>query len=208
MNLAQFIAKYDGKYLDYDKKYGPQCKDVFSAYNAEVVENPDYIYGDAKDLMKAADTEYYDSVSEPQTGDVVIWGDSMGPYGHVAIFVDEKKTEKTFRSFDQNYPLKTPCHIQKHNYVHIIGYLRPTNNSIIKDKEMTQEEADKRYAKKDKRINFDPSDGSYWVVDNDKRYKLGTKVDDWKILIGAQTGEHISEVEKNYPITEDRRDVL
>ena len=123
MTLAEFCDKYDDQYIDVDGMYNSQCKDLFSAYNTEVVGCPFYIYGNANELWDNAPKEYYSQESSPQKGDVVIWGTGIGAYGHVAIFVEDKGN--TFNSFDQNFPIGSPCHFQNHTYSNITGYLRP-----------------------------------------------------------------------------------
>ncbi len=60
----------------------------------------------------------------PSPGDLVIWGckPSAGlPYGHIAVF--SSGNTNSFMSFDQNWPLSTPCHLQNHNYNYVIGWL-------------------------------------------------------------------------------------
>lgn len=125
MSIDEFFSKYDDKPLDWDGMYGNQCKDVFSYYNSEVVGCPYYIYGNASDLMNADTDEYYDKIYDnPQQGDVVVWGTGVGQWGHVAIY--DRTNGSNFVSFDQNYPIGSPCHFQGHNnFNNIIGYLRP-----------------------------------------------------------------------------------
>jgi len=126
MNFDEFISKYDDDYVDIDGMYGNQCKDLFSAYNDEVVGVPFYVFGNANQLFDAAPDEYYEKIKNtpdgvPQKGDVIIW--STAPYGHVAIFVSGDMN--SFISFDQNFPVGSPCHTQNHNYNNVIGWLRP-----------------------------------------------------------------------------------
>lgn len=127
MTLNEFINKYNGKKLDFDGAYGAQCKDLFSAYNKEVIGNPNYIVGDAYKLFDAAPASVYDKIKNtptgvPQPGDIIIWDQGIGKYGHVAVFVEGDA--RTFRSFDQNFPLNSACHIQNHDYKAVIGWLR------------------------------------------------------------------------------------
>lgn len=123
MTLDEFLTKYDGKEVDWDAQFGNQCKDLFSAYNTEVVGCPFYVFGNANELWDNAPPEYYTQTQTPQKGDVVIWGTGIGAYGHVAIF--NSYSGSGFISFDQNFPIGSPCHYQYHNYSHVIGYLRP-----------------------------------------------------------------------------------
>jgi hypothetical protein len=205
MSIGQFVKKYNGKYLEYNNDaYKNQCKDLFSAYNKEVVGNDKYIYGDAKDLLNNAPKEYYDKAGTPQKGDAVIWGTGIGKYGHVAIFIEGNKNG--FTSFDQNFPIDSPCHLQNHNYKNIIGYLRPklTNNEI----DMTIEELKKIFVERDPRFKFDQKIGKIWVVGHNKKYPLGTSPDDISILGAKMCGGNLSDEERDYPTTEYRDEVL
>ena len=138
MTLDTFIAKYDDKEVDWDAQYGNQCKDLFSAYNTEVVENPNYVWGNANELWDNAPSEYYSKEQDPQKGDVVIW--STSPYGHVAIFIEKK--EGGFTSFDQNYPIGSPCHYQGHTFTNILGYLRPKGDNVCQECDKIRKEYD------------------------------------------------------------------
>lgn len=63
-------------------------------------------------------------------------------------------------------------------------------------------------AQKDIRFNFDPTDGSVWICNKGKRYKIGTAADDIAVLAAKFAGETISAEEKNYPVTINRKEVL
>lgn len=133
MTLSEFIDKYTGKFLDYDLKYGNQCSDLMRFYLVEVLELPDsylraiyaryvfekfdQMYGRSK-FVKISNTPE----GIPSKGDIVFWGTSLGTAGHVAIFIDGDAN--SFNSFDQNYPLEKPCHVQNHSYKGVLGWLR------------------------------------------------------------------------------------
>lgn len=128
MTPDQFFSKWDGKKLDYDGAYGAQCKDVFSQYNRDVAKNPNYIVGNAHVLFDVAPTSVYEKIKNtpsgvPRKGDIMIWSEGIGKYGHVAIFVEGNVNR--FKSFDQNFPIGSACHYQEHNWKHVIGWLRP-----------------------------------------------------------------------------------
>lgn len=127
MTLDQFISKYNGKYVDVDGAYGAQCKDLFSRYNKDVVGNPNYIFGNAHQLFDAAPTSVYEKIKNtpsgiPRKGDIIIWNEGIGKYGHVGIFIEGNVNR--FTSFDQNFPIGSPCHIQAHSYKAVTGWLR------------------------------------------------------------------------------------
>ena len=141
MTLQEFLDRWNGKYNNYDNAFGPQCKDLFSQYNKDVAGNPSYIYGDAWKLYDAPPTQYYDKIvntptSVPEPGDIIVWKQSFGGYGHVAIFINGDV--KKMRVFGQNYPITTkldknnkvisngsPCQIVEMGYSKVTGYLRP-----------------------------------------------------------------------------------
>lgn len=62
----------------------------------------------------------------------MVWGGSLnGGIGHVAIATGEGNT-KYFYSYDQNWTGRNdPCTRVYHNYNHVLGVLRPKNQSVI-----------------------------------------------------------------------------
>lgn len=84
---------------------------------------------------------------------------------------------------------------------------------ILKDINMTYEELVEKlykdgFIKKRVQINLDHKDGSVWYVDKGKRYKIGTNDDDIAILAALMAAEPLSDVERGYPITTKRTDVM
>ena len=130
MSFDQFIAKWDGKLLDYDNAYGGQCVDVYRQYIKEVLGYPQ-----SKPVVGAAqiwDTylkDYFIRITNtpngvPKKGDIVIWSKyAGGGYGHVGIFIDGDVYK--FNSFDENWPSGSRCHKQPHNYTNVLGWLTP-----------------------------------------------------------------------------------
>lgn len=129
MSLDDFIAKYNGKGIDFDGAFGAQCVDLYRQYVKEVLGYPQSppVEG-AKDIWGTYLPEYYQRVENtpygvPEKGDVVIFGTGLGKYGHVSIFIEG--TASKFTSFDQNYPLGSLCHKQGHTYKGVLGWLKP-----------------------------------------------------------------------------------
>lgn len=125
--VDKFTRDWDGKYDDFDGAYGAQCKDLFSRFNRDVVGNPNYISGNAYQLFDAAPSSVYEKIKNtpsgvPQKGDIVIWNEGIGKYGHVAVFIEGDT--KRFKSFDQNFPIGSKCHFQEHTYKAVTGWLR------------------------------------------------------------------------------------
>lgn len=96
MKLEEFIKKNTGKKIDYDKRYGAQCVDLFRQYCQDVLCIPHTggVEG-AKDLLinyekMEKEKRYFSKITGTSfiPGDVAIWADSStNKYGHVAIIV-------------------------------------------------------------------------------------------------------------------------
>lgn len=135
IDFDNFIKKYNGKAVDYDGRHGAQCVDLFRQYNHEVLDLEKQPYGvtGAKDFWTnyEKDPMLYKNFKKIkntpflifQKGDVVIWGRSYGPYGHVAITTSAKLM--SFEAFSQNDPAGSKCAIKKYSYNHVLGVLRP-----------------------------------------------------------------------------------
>ena len=135
MTLDQLIKKYDGEHVDYDYAFGPQCMDLYRKYVEEVLGLPQSrpVSG-AKKVWDTYLKTKYDSFPNtpkavPNNGDIIVWNAmSNNRYGHIAIFVHGNV--KSFISFDQNWPVDSPCHLQQHGYSNIIGWLRVKKTSF------------------------------------------------------------------------------
>jgi len=106
MTLTQFIKTYNGQKVDFDKKYGFQCVDLYRQYLKDVlgVEQTPAVDG-AKDIFENhgnLNITKDSNVADYSRGDVLIWDStSTNPYGHVAILVDIYNT-KYFIVFEQD----------------------------------------------------------------------------------------------------------
>ena len=134
MTFEDFIKKYDGQPIDYDGAWGNQCVDLYRQYVKEVLGYPQSppVEG-AKDIWNSYLPEYFKRIENtpmgvPEKGDVVIFGTTLGKYGHVSIFVEG--TTSRFTSLDQNYPTGSLCHLQGHTYSAVIGWLTPLKKSM------------------------------------------------------------------------------
>lgn len=146
MTVDEFFSKYEGKGINYDGKYGNQCVDLYRQYVKEALSAPQSppVRG-AKDIWSTYLSEHFDRVENtpnavPQKGDIIIWGSTLGTFGHVAVFVSGDKN--SFTSFDQNFPVEGHynesgdfigtgvCHFQPHSYYAVLGWLRPINDII------------------------------------------------------------------------------
>lgn len=144
ISFDSFISKWTNRGIDFDGAYGDQCMDLMHQYIVEVLGLAD------PRILAAAYARYvferFDSMvgrdkftaikntptGIPQKGDIVLWGAPYGSFidtngrvqyaGHVAIFVEGNVNR--FKSFDQNWPAGSKCHLQEHSYDGVIGWLR------------------------------------------------------------------------------------
>lgn len=92
MTLSEFITKYRGQKVDFDKAYGAQCVDLFRQYCHDVLQIPHTgaVQG-AKDIWlnynsMPLEQKYLVKVDGPfRPGDILVW--DGGLYGHVAILL-------------------------------------------------------------------------------------------------------------------------
>lgn len=150
MTFDEFIKKYDQKGIDFDRSYGNQCMDLMHQYIYEVLGLTDrrvLAAPGAKDVYLQFESlvghEIFTKIPNtadgvPQKGDIVLWGEGIGPHGHVAVFVSGDKTK--FASFDQNYPTGSLCHKQNHNYNAVLGWLRSKSSPAESEVPMTYDE--------------------------------------------------------------------
>ncbi len=91
-----FVAKYNGKYVDYDGAYGAQCVDLFNFYSRDVVQARFAAVNYAYQLYDVYDSSKYTRLAAsatPAKGDVAIWSSNYpGSYGagHVAIVLSTR----------------------------------------------------------------------------------------------------------------------
>jgi len=136
MKLNDFVNKNNGKYIDYDKKFGPQCVDLMRQYCVDVLGIDGYTLPPtdyAKNIFKRfplLGTDKFTKIKNtpnnyPEPGDIIFWDwkwPVTGYAGHVAICTGANVNK--FISFDQNYPSKSPCRYYNHDYRGVLGWLR------------------------------------------------------------------------------------
>ena len=132
MDHSAFISKWRDKGCDFDGFYGYQCMDLAHQYAVEVHKQDIPSAPAAKDVWDKNCVGYTKILNTPEAipekGDIIIWGVEAGPYGHIAIF--DNGDQNSFTSFDQNWPVGSICHLQKHNYKGVIGWLRRDSAEI------------------------------------------------------------------------------
>jgi len=126
MSITEFVKKWNGIYVEVAGTTAKnQCVDLANLFIRDFLGLPIIEYTNAKDFPSKAGDKYdyilNSPTGVPEEGDLVIWG---GTYGHIAIFIEGNANR--FTSFDENFPVGSPCHIQEHNYntPKVLGWLR------------------------------------------------------------------------------------
>lgn len=128
MTLTEFLIKWNGKFCEVAGSPGAlnQCVDLANAYIREVLGLPIIEWTNAVDFPSKAGDKYdyilNTPTNIPKEGDIIVWKPSPG---HISIFLEGNVD--TFKSFDQNFPTGSNCHVQNHTYQNVIGWLRAKN---------------------------------------------------------------------------------
>lgn len=131
--FEQFVSNLNGQYVEVS--YRPaayQCMDLAYVWafalgvpKATIQHDSAYkVWDNANDLTR----EYFDLIPNtpdaiPQDGDIVVWNNKYGPYGHIGIALGGGTTNR-FKVFEQNNPLGTNAHVQERGYTNVSGWLR------------------------------------------------------------------------------------
>ena len=109
MTFDEFVKKYKGKGINFDKAYGVQCFDLANQFNRDVVGcgmfTGLYARQIYEDFDKQAVKGYFTRIKNtpsfvPKKGDIVVWGGSLnGGIGHFFITTrgGEKKTKNRLK---------------------------------------------------------------------------------------------------------------
>lgn len=129
MTLDEFVSKYNGKFVEYHSFSAGatnQCVDLANQYIVEVLGFSAIIGTNAQDFPKKAGSNFTyilnTPTGQPEPGDLIIFKSADG-VGHISIHV-KNISLSLFTSFDQNFPLKSPCKEVNHNYTNVLGWLR------------------------------------------------------------------------------------
>ncbi len=139
LTLEQFIAKYNGTYIDWDKVYGPTCVDLIRYYQNEVLGVPPESIPSALTARQMfinfpkEGNQYFTKVISPYgdpqippKGAIVFWGYYpwvTGLAGHTSVC--SASGEYQFISFDQNWGKPNFCRFVNHSYRGVMGWLIP-----------------------------------------------------------------------------------
>lgn len=180
LSIQDFVTKYQGRSVDFDKKFGAQCVDLFNFYNSEVVGAP-FIgtptTGGARDLYETDSpvrAEFYKRLpanSQLQAGDVQVYGAPQGRavvdgqqifYGHVNIYIGDGKV------IQQNAKWNQLTTVDENFTAGLLGILRP----IAFIGENSPQDVSQPTKNKNKHV-IEPGD-TFWALENKYGWKHGT----------------------------------
>ena len=133
ITLNEFVSKYNGQKVDYDKAFGPQCVDLFRQYCQDVVgcghtgsvEGAKDLYLNYNKLPK--EKESFTRIANPKNpkpGDVAVWGESStNKYGHVAVIIGLLNSDLIV--FEQDGFKQDGAKINLRGRNNFLGVLRP-----------------------------------------------------------------------------------
>lgn len=135
----KYFAERIGVGIDYDGN-GVYCFDLANDYSINLIGGKQF-WGDGAyeiytNFANQPGKELYERIPNtpefvPQKGDIMVWGQGIGQWGHVAICTGEGDTT-WFESYEQNWGGKNePVELIKHNYNHVLGVLRPKDQTKI-----------------------------------------------------------------------------
>lgn len=128
MNTKDFFTQFNNKKIDFDGYYGAQCMDLYRQYCKNVLDIPQSpSVNGAAEVWNSYLSKYFVKITNtitgvPKEGDIIVWNKQLNGYGHIAIC--QSANVWNFTSFDQNFPIGSKCHFQKHNYKNVLGWLR------------------------------------------------------------------------------------
>lgn len=140
--LNKWFASVNGKYVDLDKKHGPQCVDGSKHWAVNEFKVPSQAYGHGRDvavnLAKQPGWTFVGPDKPALPGDVVSWDEGWGGlwedgelvyYGHTAVVVRDLGTR--LEVIQQN---PRPMHKATVNKNGLVGYARPPRKPAPKAK--------------------------------------------------------------------------
>ena len=197
LSVQEFVKKYDGTSVDFDKFYGAQCVDLFNFYNREVVGAPRIgtpITGGARDLWeneKGTPANFYRRVSAAEqlrVGDVLVYAEPHGRYieggrqkyyGHVNIYIGNN------RVIEQNGKVAKKTVVREVFKSGLIGILRPLRFEVKSEPQKVPETT------QNKNTHQIQSGDTFWGLE--ERYgiehgalqKLNPQLDPRRLAVGS-----------------------
>lgn len=135
----KFFAERINKGIDVDGN-GVYCFDLANDYSVNLIGGKNFIGDGAYEIYtnfaNQPGKELYERISNtpefvPIKGDIMVWGQGLGKWGHVAI-CNGKGDTTWFESYEQNWTGNNdPVALIKHNYTNVLGVLRPKDQSKV-----------------------------------------------------------------------------
>lgn len=135
----KFFTERLNKGIDVDGN-GVYCFDLANDYSVNLIGGKNFIGDGAYEIYtnfaNQPGRELYERIPNtpefvPIKGDIMVWGQGLGKWGHVAI-CNGKGDTTWFESYEQNWGGKNePVELIKHNYNHVLGVLRPKDQTKI-----------------------------------------------------------------------------
>lgn len=130
MTLDHFLNLYHSQKVDYDRKYGYQCVDLFRMYIERVLglPQPEGVKS-AKDFWHNYEkmprlAKYFDKTTEGRTGDFAIWdARPNNPHGHIALIIGSLKGEPLV--FHQDGYSQQGATFKQLYTPYLLGFLHP-----------------------------------------------------------------------------------
>ena len=135
IKVEEFVKKYNGVKIDYDKRFGPQCVDLFRQWVEEGLGITEHTgvcatTGGAKDLFLDYDKmpiekKYFLRMKNKGNipGDILIWDKTeKNEFGHVAIYLG--KLNNDFIVFEQDGFKQDGAKINLRSKKNLLGFLR------------------------------------------------------------------------------------
>lgn len=110
MRIEEFVNRWNGKYLEADGAYWNQCVDLTKGFQKFMGWS--VTHGNAAQWPQNADKRQYEWIAngirnKPNPGDIVVFGG--GSSGHIGVCISADYINLT--CFEQNRPLRSPCHV-------------------------------------------------------------------------------------------------
>lgn len=135
----KYFAERIGVGIDYDGN-GVYCFDLANDYSINLIGGKQFCGDGAYEIYtnfaNQPGKELYERIPNtpefvPIKGDIMVWGTGIGKWGHVAI-CNGKGDTTWFESYEQNWTGNNdPVALIKHNYNHVLGVLRPKDQTKI-----------------------------------------------------------------------------
>jgi CHAP domain len=130
MTVPAFIDRHNLTVVTAPGGLGGQCVDLANLYLAEELRQP-HIWADACQWrnanIKGVVWTSNGPFNFPPIGSLVVWCQSasagVGVAGHIALVV--AADVRHLVTFDQNWPIGSPCHMVTHSYSGVVGWHQP-----------------------------------------------------------------------------------